>query len=351
MKRRFALFLAVLLTALALTACGGGDGGGYSGSSSASTAAAGPSSDSMEYGGIESWNSSAMEWGLYDAEMPMEPGEAPEGQLDEGGATSVSRLANAKMVYTADIQAETMDFDACASGLETLVGQMQGYMEYAAVNSRADGSRIGTYTIRIPSGRFHAFLQSVGELSHVTDQSKSAENISERYYDTESRLRTQETKLERLQLLLAKAENMEDIIALESAIAETELQIEQLTGSLRHYDALVDYATIDLCLLEVLRLTTVEEAPPTFQSRLGNAFENGLRSFGDFLQDLAIYLAYNWTWLVLLAFIAIAVIGGFKRRQRQRSEAFSANSQEKKPKAAFFKKKEAEKPDDKQEKD
>ena len=115
---------------------------------------------------------------------------------------------------------------------------------------------------------------------------------------------------------------MEDIITLESAIAETELQIEQLTGSLRRYDALVDYATVELRLREVPRLTTVEEAPPTFSSQLGNAFADGLHSFGDFLQGMAIFLAYNWIWLTLLALAAAAAVGISKRRQARRAETF-----------------------------
>ena len=123
-------------------------------------------------------------------------------------------------------------------------------------------------------------------------------------------------------MLLAKAENMEDIIDLENAIAETELQIEQLTGSLRHYDALVDFATVEIRLREVIRLSTVEEAPPTFGSRLGNAFADGLHGFGDFLQDLAIFLAYNWTWLLILALILLAVVKLSKRAQARRGETF-----------------------------
>ena len=285
MKRGLALLLAALLTALALTACGGGSSGGDSGS----TAASGGSAPADYYGNAES-SSAQKNWGFYDTMDLDTPAEAPaaseEGQMEPDG-----RLANAKMVYTANIEAETMDFDACAANLEATVEEMGGYLEYASASSYSDGLRAGSYTIRVPAARFNAFLKSVGELSHITDQNKSADNISEMYYDTESRLATQKTKLERLQMLLAQAENMEDIITLESAIAETELAVEQLTGTLRHYDALVDYATIEIRLREVPRLTTVEETPPTFTSRLGNAFTDGLHGFGDFLQDLAILLA------------------------------------------------------------
>ena len=135
------------------------------------------------------------------------------------------------------------------------------------------------------------------------------------YYDTESRLTTQRTKLERLQKLLAQAENMEDLITIESAIAETELAIEQLTGELRHYDALVDFATVTISLDEVVRLSTVETAPPGFMERLGRSFADGLTHFGDFLQNLAIALAYSWIWLLILAAVVVLLV----RRARKRT--------------------------------
>lgn len=347
MKRGLALFLAALLTALTLTACGGG--GGYSGGS-ASSAPADSESQTAYDGSGDEWKAEVREFG-FDA-----PADAAGGSPSEPEATTEEpredRLASAKMVYTASIQAETQDYDACTAALEELVDRLGGYLEYASSDSRGDGSRSASYTVRVPAKEFRGFLKTVGEISHVTSQDQNAENISERYYDTESRLETQKTKMERLQTLLSKAENMEDIIDLENAISETEYQIEQLTGSLRHYDSLVDFATIDVRLREVLRLTTVEEAPPTFGSRLGNAFTDGLRGFGDFLQDVAVYLAYNWTWMVLLALIVLAAVKASKRAQARRAERFGGPFQEPKAKRdGFFKRKkkdEPKNPDDKQ---
>ena len=345
MKRGLALFLAALLTALTLTACGGG--GGYSGGTDSAPSAS-ESQTAYDDSGDE-WKAEVREFG-FDAPAdaaggsPAEPEAAPEG--DE--AQEEDRLANAKMVYTASIQAETQDFDSCTAALEELVDRLGGYLEYASSDSHGDGSRSASYTVRVPAKEFRGFLRTVGEISHVTSQDQNAENISERYYDTESRLETQKTKMERLQMLLSKAETMEDIIDLENAISETEYQIEQLTGSLRHYDSLVDFATIDVRLREVLRLTTVEEAPPTFGSRLGNAFTGGLRSFGDFLQGLAIFLAYNWIWLLFLGLILLVVVKASKRAQVRRAETFR-QAREQKAGGFFKRKKDGPKnPDDKQ---
>lgn len=342
MKRGLALFLAALLTALALTACGGGAGGAPSGGDSSASVAS-ESQTIYGTGGGDNWKAAVQEFGFDAPADAAGPEEAPAGEEPQ----TEDRLANAKMVYTANVEAETQDFDSCTAALGELVDKLGGYLEYASTGSYGDGSRNASYTVRVPSARFQEFLASVGEIGHVISQDQSADNISERYYDTESRLATQRTKMERLQVLLSKAENMEDIIDLENAISETELQIEQLTGSLRHYDALVDYATIELRLREVLRLSAVEEAPPTFASRLGNAFTGGLRSFGDFLQGLAIFLAYNWIWLLFLGLVLLLVVKISRRRQARRTETFR---QARERGSGFFKRKkdEPKNPDDKQ---
>ena len=146
----------------------------------------------------------------------------------------------------------------------------------------------------------------MGTLCHVTYQEESGEDVGEQYYDVESRLVTQQTKLERLQNLLAQAENMEDIITIESAISDTELEIEQLTGTLRHYDSLVDYATVYITLREVYQLSNVEEPATSFGSRMGAAFASGWRGFVSALESLAVTLAYGWVWLLLLVVIGAA---------------------------------------------
>ena len=98
---------------------------------------------------------------------------------------------------------------------------------------------------------------------------------------------------------------MEDIITIESAISETELRIEELSGSLQHYDALVDYATVQINLDEVYKLSNVEETPTGFGSRMAQAFAGGLRGFADSLEALAVALAYSWLWLLVAGLILI----------------------------------------------
>lgn len=303
MKRGFAWLLTLLALLGLLSGCGGGGD-----TAAADTATSADTAD----------NGTAASGGSYGAWAETEVAE-DSGQAEDGAS---DRLENAKMIYTARMEVETTAFDTAAADLRTLVEILGGYFEQAAVHNYGSGYRSGDYTVRVPADQFQPFLDRVGTLCHVTYQEQTSENISEAYYDAESRLATQRTKLERLQNLLAQAENMEDIITIESAISDTELEIERLTGTLRQYDALVDYATVHLSLQEVYQLSNVEEPATSFASRMGAAFASGWRGFVGALESLAVALAYGWVWLLLLA--AAGTAAGrilWKRRRRERQAA------------------------------
>ena len=119
--------------------------------------------------------------------------------------------------------------------------------------------------------------------------------------------------------LLERAETMEDIITIESAISVTEQAIEDLSGTLRGYDAQVAYSTVNLTLREVYRLSNGEEPAENFGGRLSGAFSAGWRGFLELLENLAVALAYGWVLLVLLAAAGTGVVLVLRRRKKTQS--------------------------------
>ncbi|MBR3083851.1 MAG: DUF4349 domain-containing protein [Oscillospiraceae bacterium] len=292
--KRMGLRVAALLLAAALLLSGCG-------------ASAMPSNQAAEDSWSYATSDGAESWGYYEAEAPAEavPDRAP---------------GNVKMIYTADVELESVDFDAAANALAALTAELGGWYESSQLNNRSR-YRSASYTVRVPAEQFSGFCARVGEAAALRSLSRSAEDVSERYYDQEARLSTQRTKLERLQALLERAEAMEDIIALESAIAETELVIENLTGSLRHYDSLVGYATVRVRLQEVSRETETETAPIGFGARLADALRSGATGFVSGLEDVLVALAGVWAGLLCLALLAVAAVLLLRRHGKKHSAA------------------------------
>ena len=300
MKKALSILLSLMLL-FSLAACG---------AKSDSMAMNGASADKNTSSAAPSMPMPAPDIG-FDYAMPEETVYDSVSSAGSTGTTVSSTLPeNVKMIYRGYLYLESTGFDAAVSGLEALVAEMGGYFESSELNNYSP-YRTAYYVVRVPSAQYQPFCGRVGQLAQVNSQRHTTENVSEAYYDTESRLITQRTKLERLQELLAKADVMEDIITLESAIAETELQIERLTGTLRKYDALVDYATVEINLEEVYELTEQEQPVIGFGAKLVEAFKTGTNNFVDDLERFALRFARNWIsrtislvfWIVVIVVV------------------------------------------------
>ena len=310
MKKTLSILLAILMLSALLCGCGRAKSaamdvmtgnGGYYAPEMAEEAVA--------------FDSAAMNdviWGDMDVPMaaPAEPVPMP--------AETAPAQNPAKLIYTADLNMETKAFDTALDALDALTARCGGYYESSTVSDQG-AYRWARFTVRVPAEQYRAFLDGAGEGCHVLDRREYTEDVSENYYDTAGRLKTQKTKLERLQTLLAEAKKMEDIIALESAISETEETIDRLSGTLRHYDALVDYSTVSVYLEEVK--VYEPEPPETFGSRLSAAFSGGLASFREGMGDLLVALAYSWLWLVLAVVVVVLVLWLTRKRRAARRAA------------------------------
>lgn len=302
MKRRLLAMLLALVLVLSLTACGG---------------SAAPEEEYITQNSTaDAKTESAMD--MAPMEEPMAEAEesygAENGAYEDSGS-GVAGPEGRKWICTAELQLETTEFNDAVQGLADLTERYEGWFESSSMGERGSGHCWADYVVRIPVKHYMDFLNQAGALCHETWRSTNQEDITEAYYDTEGRLKTQQIKLERLQELLSRAELMEDIITIESAISETEWQIDNLSGTLRRYDSLVDYATITISVQEVYKLSDVEEVPDSFASRLGKAFSNGMGSFVDSLEDLAIAFAYSWMWWLLVVAVVVLVVRRLRRRR------------------------------------
>ncbi|MDO4812856.1 MAG: DUF4349 domain-containing protein [Eubacteriales bacterium] len=281
MKKLFAVLLALMMV-LSLAACGAK-------SASNDSAAAGEG-----YG--------------YSDGIGQEQEAPAEYWSSDSAVTASNAKKDTKMIYRANFDMQTLDFDKAMADITVLVEKTGGYFENKSISSYSASYRSANLTVRVPAEKYENFCNQVGELCHVTWSDSSAENITQTYYDTQSRLETAQIKLDRLQELLNKATSMEDIITIESAISDTEYEIEGLSGTLRSYDALVSYSTVYLNLSEVYRLSGTEDAPKTFGEKLANAFTEGIREAGETLEGITLWLLYNWLSLLIWAAILVAVV-------------------------------------------
>ena len=304
MKRTAALF-TVLMLVLSLAACGSGrNSAGDSGINESPTAGEG--------GGL-----------AFDAQSQETTQDSAPAAEEDG--TSAQPGQNAKLIRRAELSIQTEVFDQAAAALEELVESCGGYFQSVQVEGGSlrnqSAARYGAYVIRLPEERFDDFLEQSGGLGYVTQRSESSENVSQAYYDTEIRLATQRTKQERLLALLAQADTMESIIALESALSEVEYEIQSLSTDLEHYDDLIDYATVDLHLQEVLRISQSPGETAGLLERMGAGFAASGEGLIQGAQDLLVWLSYHLFQVIVILGAAAGGTVYWRRRRRRKRQA------------------------------
>lgn len=239
--------------------------------------------------------------------------------LNTSASASESGNVEQKLIKRVSMNAETEDLDALLAQLSQKISELGGYVEYQELyNGSAYSSyryRSANLTIRIPAARLGEFTEQVQGVSNVVSYNESQDDVTLTYVDTESRMNALKVEEERLLELLAKAENMSDLLEIEARLTDVRYELESTTSQLRVLENQVSYATVELNIDQVKVYTEVEEQ--TVWQRIGSGFQKNLRGIGDDLVDFFVWVV---TYSPQLLFWALVIAGAvFLLRRKLRN--------------------------------
>ena len=241
---------------------------------------------------------------------PSAAGDSYESEnTDSAGMPSANPVREEKLVYTASVTLESEDFEAASDALHQKIASLGGIIvsENAYnLNKKGYGSRSMDMTVRIPQENYETFLAGLSDICNVAAVNRYVENLTERYYDNENRLKSYRIQEERLFAMLEKAESVTEMLEIESRLCDVQYQIEALTNTQRTIDNDVRYSTFNLTLAEVKKFTTPE--PETFGDKFKEAVGGSVESFGIFSENLLFFFIYVLPSLLCVAVVAVIVV-------------------------------------------
>ena len=289
----------------------------------------------------------------YDAAYEEETGFTEEAMAadttstagENGALSSISQTQmpedlNLKLIWTANVSMETLEFDQSIQDINALVSELGGFVESSSTSGGSDsrGNYINKYayfTLRIPSEKLDGFIGQLNDCGTITSQDLSSKNISLQYADTEARKKALETEYDRLLELMAQAESIDAVVTIESRLSEVRLQLDSLSSQLRTYDNLVDYSTVYLNIQEVRNITGTNAV--TIGERISNGFSETLYNLQVFFEDLIVFVVVNIPIFLIIAvvvIIALLILRALRRSARKKEAAKSlpdTNPSEQKP--------------------
>ncbi len=250
---------------------------------------------------------------------PILPSEARmvEPQSDVSGEEIQRRI-----VYEADLELVVKDVQEASNRIAALVDSMGGYVVNSSI-FRTGQSLSGNMTVRVPVGRFRAFIGRVKELAiRVNRESIRARDVTSEYVDLQARLKNLEVTEEELRALLSevrkKSGKASDIMQVYRELTRIRTEIERIKGRMQVLDRLTTYATVNIRLIpyELSQPVSVGWSPLITLHRAWKSLLNSLR----YLVDFAIYLVVVVLPIAILILLPIILIARLVRRFSRRRD-------------------------------
>jgi len=247
------------------------------------------------------------------------------GQPDEGGsgvtdsddfaARPFAAPIEQRIVKTGEVTLEVEQVGEALGRVRALAVELGGYVGGSQAGTLDDRASL---TIRIPAASFDEAIARLHEMdAEVVAEATREQDVTGQVVDLEARidnLRASETSYREL---VARAERVEDILAVQSRLDEVRGQIEQLTAQLDALEGQAALSTLTITL--VPKATPIVEQSETWDpgAQLDRALAS-LMGIGQGLLDGAIWFAVVWLPILLvLSIIAMIALRGVLEVRRR----------------------------------
>lgn len=187
----------------------------------------------------------------YDTATVLEAAAGARAALGAPTALGPSDIGR-DIVYRATINVEAEDVAAAGREAVAIVQSLGGIV--FAQTTQTEPQPRAEITFKVLPVDFATALERLAGVGDLVDQSVSADDVTERIVDLESRIVTAEASVVRLRGLLENAIDLEDVALLERELLDRETTLETLRGQLRTLRGLVDLATITLTIEQLPEL-------------------------------------------------------------------------------------------------
>lgn len=164
-----------------------------------------------------------------------------------GEANLDLQAADQKVIKNAEINITVKDNRESEAKVQVLVAQYKGFIQNTE-SYQSKESNVTNLEVRIPAASFESFLTELKNLGEVTHNRVYTTDVTEEYIDLSARQKTLLLQEERLQEMLKKAKDVDELLKVENELARIRGEIERITGRLNYLDNKISYSTIQISL-------------------------------------------------------------------------------------------------------
>lgn len=215
-----------------------------------------------------------------------------------------SILNERKLIRNGQLDFKTKSVKSTKSEIEKISKDLNAYI--AGENENNYGARLQyTQTIRVPADQFDNLLKRIEPLAEkIENKSINTQDVTEEFIDVEARLANKKELEARFRDILKQAKTVEEIVSIESQIANVRAEIESMEGRLKYLQNQVSFSTLHVSYYEVIGT----------DFGFASKFVESLKGGWDNLLSFLIFMVNLWPFVIGLA----AVLFWWVRRRKRR---------------------------------
>ena len=237
--------------------------------------------------------------------------------LDGGITPNEFKDENKKLIVTGDLNLETTNFDNTVEKLNENIKSVNGYIQSSSISTRGDSRRWFNATIRVPADKYEEFLSKIKENDKTTYYSEHIDDITDNYTDLKARQDSLKAEEAKILEFYDKATTIEELMSIEQRLTEIRYEIDSIESSIKNYDLLTAYSTLNITIEETNVLTKADD---DFFSKLGTSFINSFTNFINFVGSILIFIVSN-LWIILLIVLIIYFVRKASKKRKAEKAA------------------------------
>jgi hypothetical protein len=188
---------------------------------------------------------------MSDAAAPPAAPPAPAAEGHAGASIPPQAPVERKVIRNGNLTVEVPDVAKAMEAVRAATAAGGGYITNETQGRDNYDVRRGSLTCRIPAARLDATVAAFQDLGRPISVSIHADDITEQYFDLDTRLRNQRQLETRLLALFDRPGNrVAELLEVEREVARVRGEIESLEGRRRLWDSQVVLSTLTVELRE-----------------------------------------------------------------------------------------------------
>ncbi|WP_055530380.1 DUF4349 domain-containing protein [Streptomyces graminilatus] len=293
-----------LVTALALTGCGG------------------PGAEDSSAGGS---NDKAAQ----PASGALAQQAGPDGGSDAKGSGAEATKApqavgGPHIIRTVSVSVRVKDVTKALAKVRTVTESAGGFVGAETTTlEEGEGGESTDVVLRVPVAEYERVLDQLEGAGKLLHREAEARDVTDQVVDVESRVATQRASVNRIRELMDRATKLSDVVTLEGELSRRQADLESLLARQASLKDRTSLATINLSLSENPPKESDEDDDPTFL----DALAGGWNAFVTMLRWIVVALAAVLPFAAVAALLAFAWLRLARlRRERRPADVTARNA-------------------------